>query len=502
MTSESKTWESLKTEYLHQVEKALSSIKHPRKKEVLEDVCSHLDRRFAELKSDEQTWENFQAIITEMGPASDYAELLEPEAIPVSRGASRKYLLYAGLAAFVIITFVILLPMMISRKVQIIASEQGRIEDKIDYPFVNDPQVIGAWKSVDFVKKDNDFKPGRKNWKGELFLNHLVFEEGGDIAGGLYTWTKGLVLNEHSKTASIYEIKEIDGATYLFFQWKSGDYTIRHQTPNYYVLKKVSLESVKSEPMLGKKADIPSTSTIYENGRIVDKIDYPFVNDPEALGAWQSVDFVENIEDFEPGTKSFKGDLFLKELFILENGRTNWAFTWTKGLILHAVDKTASKYLIKDIDGTKYMFFEWKSGDYVFRHMKPSYYVLKKAPDKPYVESRTVDKIDYPFIDDPEVVATWKSVDFVDTVEQFNPDRRHWKGSELFLKELVFLSGGKTTNSWRTWTIGLVLDSNNKTASRYIIKEINGSTYMFFEWKSGDYTIRGMKPKYYVLKKD
>jgi hypothetical protein len=50
-------------------------------------------------------------------------------------------------------------------------------------------------------------------------------------------------------------------------------------------------------------------------------------------------------------------------------------------------------------------------------------------------------------------------------------------------------------------TKGLVLSSSLKTASRYILKELDGSTYMFFEWKSGDYTLRGMKPKYYVLKK-
>ncbi len=502
MTSEQKTWENLKTEYLRQIEKALSSVKHPRKNDVLEDVRSHLDRRFAELKPDEQILENFQAIITDMGPASDYAELLEPDSIRMNQSAKWKYLLWVGLAAVIIISAVILLSMMTSHKVQILALEQGRIEDKIDYPFVNDPQVIGAWKSVDYVKKEKDFKPGKKSWKGELFLNHLIFEEGGDIAGGLFTWTKGLVLNERSKTASTYEIKEIDGETYLFFQWKSGDYTIRHKTPKYYVLKKVSLESVKSEPMLGRKADIPPTSTIDEKGRIVDKIDYPFVNDPEVLGTWQSVDFVKNVEDFKPDTQDFKGDLFLKELFILENGRTNWAFTWTKGLILNAGSKTASKYLIKDINGTKYMFFEWKSGDYTIRHTKPSYYVLKKVEGRLYVESRTVDKIDYPFVDDPEVIGTWRSVDFVDTMEQFSPDRKHWRADELFLKELIFEPGGKTANDWTTWTKGLVLDSNSKTASRYIIKEMDGSIYMFFEWKSGDYTIRGMKPKYYVLKKD
>jgi hypothetical protein len=175
MTTENKTWDSLKTEYLHQVEKALSSVKHPRKKEVLEDVRSHLDRRFAELKLEERTLQNFQAIITEMGPATDYAELLEPDSVCTGRGARRTYLLWIGLAAVVIITAVVFLPMTASNKGNIISLEQGRIVDKIDYPFVNDPQVIGAWKSVDFVEKEKDFKPDKKSWKGELFLNNLVF---------------------------------------------------------------------------------------------------------------------------------------------------------------------------------------------------------------------------------------------------------------------------------------------------------------------------------------
>ena len=111
MTSENKKWDSLTIEYLHKIEKALSSIKHPRRKDILEDVRSHLDRRFAELEPDQQTWENFQAIITEMGPASDYAELLDPNAAPPSRDARRKYLLWVGLAAVVVIAAAILLTM-------------------------------------------------------------------------------------------------------------------------------------------------------------------------------------------------------------------------------------------------------------------------------------------------------------------------------------------------------------------------------------------------------
>ena len=110
MTTESRKWESLKTEYLREVEKALSSVKHPRGKEVLDDVSSHLDRRFAELELQDQTWENFQTIITEMGPASDYAELLDTRASSAGPGIGLKHLWWVGLAGIVIIA-AILLPM-------------------------------------------------------------------------------------------------------------------------------------------------------------------------------------------------------------------------------------------------------------------------------------------------------------------------------------------------------------------------------------------------------
>ncbi|MHC4174589.1 MAG: M56 family metallopeptidase [Planctomycetota bacterium] len=259
-------------------------------------------------------------------------------------------------------------------------NEHGHIVDKIDYPFVNDPEVIGGWKSVDFVREIDEFDPTEKNWKGDLFLNNLIFKEGGKISGNLLTWTKGLVLSDD--TASKYIIREIDGSTYMFFEWKSGDYTIRHMRPHYYVLRKVLTESLKHEPMFGKKAYIPPTSTIDEDGRIVDKIDYPFINDSQVIGTWKSVDFVGEMKQFKVGEKQWKGrggELFLKELIFLPNGRTfkPW-WTWTKGLVFHSGDKTASKYTLKDIDGSAYMFYEWKSGDYTIRHRKPSYYVLKK----------------------------------------------------------------------------------------------------------------------------
>jgi beta-lactamase regulating signal transducer with metallopeptidase domain len=146
-----------------------------------------------------------------------------------------------------------------------------------------------------------------------------------------------------------------------------------------------------------KDSELPEGSIIDANGNIVDKIDYPFVDHPEVIGEWKSVDYVRDIEKFNPDKKQWIwGDLFLKEMSFNENGTViakngnapnGYREKWTKGLILYNNDqKTASQYIIKEINGSTYMFYEWKSGDYTFRHQKPSYYVLKKVGDRNIAE--------------------------------------------------------------------------------------------------------------------
>ena len=104
------------------------------------------------------------------------------------------------------------------------------------------------------MEEIKQFKVGEQRWKGrggELFLNDMIFEGNGRLTckndkvpnGYDRTWTKGLVISDnYTKTASKYTIKEIDGSAYMFYEWKSGDYTFRHRKSSYYVLKKVSSE--------------------------------------------------------------------------------------------------------------------------------------------------------------------------------------------------------------------------------------------------------------------
>lgn len=114
--------------------------------------------------------------------------------------------------------------------------------------------------------------------------------------------------------------------------------------------------------------------------------------------------------------------------------------------------------------------------------------------------AETRDDINIPFVNDPQVIGTWESVDFVTNISDFVPSNKQWQG-ELDLKSLTFLENGKTPDEWQTWTKGVLIHKNDRTASHYEITEMAGSIFMFLEWKSGDYIFKGMKPSYYVLKK-
>ena len=94
----------------------------------------------------------------------------------------------------------------------------------------------------------------------------------------------------------------------------------------------------------------------------------------------------------------------------------------------------------------------------------------------------------------------WESVDYVRETEDFKPGVKSW-GEDLFLKGIEFRKGGKTSNPMMSWSGDWIVHKNGRTKAKYIIEEIDGVRYMFLPWLSGDVTIRGRKPGYYVLKK-
>jgi hypothetical protein len=190
--------------------------------------------------------------------------------------------------------------------------------------------------------------------------------------------------------------------------------------------------------------------------RNVDNVDYKFIDDPYITGKWKAVDFVEEIDYFKPGTKNNEIELYITELVFIKKGKMlasmdsgNLAYTtlsWTKGFILNKQEQTASEYIIKEIEGKTYLFFEWKSGDYIYDDMKPWYYVLENVDREDYSKYKVKrirrDNIDYDFVDDHELRGKWESVDFVRSMNVFDAKNKNWRGS-LYLKGLNFKEEGQ-----------------------------------------------------------
>jgi bla regulator protein BlaR1 len=168
--------------------------------------------------------------------------------------------------------------------------------------------------------------------------------------------------------------------------------SLKKNTKRVYALAAVCLVLGGAGVMAGTKVYASSATAV--ESKIQDKIDYAFVDDSEAVGKWEVVDFVEKTDIFKPGEKQWRGEDFLRSMTILPDGKMApfqmkgretskisplTSVTWTKGYIFDSQDKTASQYTIKEINGTKYMFMEWKSGDYTSRGMTPWYYVFKAA---------------------------------------------------------------------------------------------------------------------------
>ena len=127
------------------------------------------------------------------------------------------------------------------------SQEELRSCDDVDLPFVDDPDVHGAWRVVDFVKDSALFDPENPTYPQEqLFVIQLqfapsgvlIFQSRNMVNSTYYTWTAGYVLSQRNRTASAYDIRTIAGKQYMFWEWKSGDYAYGNKKPSYYVFVK------------------------------------------------------------------------------------------------------------------------------------------------------------------------------------------------------------------------------------------------------------------------
>jgi hypothetical protein len=265
MNGHDKTWESARDSYLRRVEQALKAAKYPGSKIILEEVRQHLEQRYAELPTDKRNWESYQAIITEMGPSSDYVDLLGIGKL------KRRIVTWRRIATAVPLILIVLvwawdrgmIPLGIytGPRTYVIS---GAIGASWPQPFRKDERLVGKWEVVDFVDMPSQFVPGKKymdvDQRGRL--KAMEFADGGTMiaeqlgGSGVWAsrckWTKDWIFDLDNKIQAQYEIKDIDGNGYLFYPWLSGDVSIRYLQPSYYVLKKTSgNEQTRTAPVSG-----------------------------------------------------------------------------------------------------------------------------------------------------------------------------------------------------------------------------------------------------------
>lgn len=121
--------------------------------------------------------------------------------------------------------------------------QELRKADDIDRPFLPDREVMGSWKTVDFVSQADDFSPGKCHVE-KLWLERVDFCPDGTAVrrydGEDWTdrWTKGCLLELKKSAASAYFIRRIDGREYLFLEWKMGNVVYGGLKPELYVFER------------------------------------------------------------------------------------------------------------------------------------------------------------------------------------------------------------------------------------------------------------------------
>lgn len=248
-----------------------------------------------------------------------------------------------------------------------------RLEENINLPFENDPEVIGKWAVIGVYSSMTDYINGNNSnsdFYGES-VKEIYFLPGGERYW-VYGWTKGkLLIDEYiSHYVEDYRTEDIDGEKYMFIDHKSYQYIVSGKT-ELLVLKKLdSKEYTPSE--IARK----------------DNIDLPFINDSAVIGKWRTCGFLLDKSEFTTCEESIDA-LYWKSVEFFENGNCTSVYeddiisgedkqTWTKNYILRKYNNCACEYEIRNVDGNDYLIIEWKSGDYRYGCFDTNYYVFTR----------------------------------------------------------------------------------------------------------------------------
>jgi len=101
----------------------------------------------------------------------------------------------------------------------------------------------------------------------------------------------------------------------------------------------------------------------------------------------------------------------------------------------------------------------------------------------------------------PKVLGTWTVIDQVETIDEFNPDKKMNPGRAPF-KEMTFKDKGRTDEALWIWSGNTLMDLDRYQALKMTVKTIDGSDCLFIE--AGGFSTRnpvGWQSPLYVMKR-
>ena len=226
-----------------------------------------------------------------------------------------------------------------------------------------------------------------------------------------------------------------------------------------------------------------------------------FINDEETQGKWTLLGIAETIE--EAKKENFRDDDYkINELYLLPNGEPYWVISWTKDTIFIGGKPNHYEIIGDKLYLTVADFLDIKNSKVaVYYNVDHNDYTLEDIKQK--------DNIDVEFVTDERVIGSWKTIDFVNNPESFNPEKLQSSREMLSLEKLVFKDNGIVNVSYvggkkfdtkytKNYIVNLILPN---TLCKYTYEEILSKEYIIVEWKSGDYVFGKFISGYYVLEK-
>lgn len=254
-------------------------------------------------------------------------------------------------------------------------------------------------------------------------------------------------------------------------------------------IKKLNIEIIKEKISELKKQISLIEKSINKLEMITqendDMINKEFINDEQVIGKWKIIN---------------KNEFPLDEIYFLPNGKGYWVFeNWTKNYL--KIDNVYHRYEI--IDDQLLLYIKDLNGDVgkIVKYKNVNH--IRYTQD----EIKNKDNVDYTFEIDEDVIGTYEAISYVDDIDlNFKLTNKE----TLYLNKIIFIKDGtliyetidgKVINDLH-WTKGRVIDNVcDFTSSMYKIIHKDDQTYLFFEWKNGDYIYGKRKPKYYVFLK-